>query len=1069
MPRNLDQVMEQYRNVGNMNISTPQPPPYVIPNAFRAPSYGPPPQMMQMGGDRFGAMVGRYGGYDDIVASRARQSAGTAGSWVGAAAGFGVGMVGGPKGAFLGAGTGEFLGGLAGTALGYVPGISHAFRGYQRLMHGGAIEQMAATNTMQQGMYGRVSLGAGAMGAGGGGINPMAAHELMQSFSPQRGGFDRQTMASLTSMAAETGFLDTSSNISQISGVVKKLAGVMGEMARITGDPDFRKNMRELSNMRDMGLTVDQSLRTLKDMRMFGRMAGGIERAQAGAMAGAQAFQQYGLTGGLGRGIGAGVAGMAGVGMGQLSPIERGLYGGQEGVQNTMLQGQAQFLGQTAKVFLPYVLERGKDGKLQINQQKLNQLRGGKLGLNEIMSQGQANLAGLGPHTMEDMLNNLPALQTQMGQQAGGAVGVFAMQAALAKRIQQQTGVTLESAANIATGSREAGVLLARHMNDPEMIKKMQAQTQEDMRHTRAEMRDQRAIQRDLEPGAFKRTWNEMIEKSAAGGGWLASWSQRRRGAQSREAWEQAREQAEEQDRAMGVTRYRAEPGMITDEEEQALATKRVGRRSKEQQREELMRRDEERSGWQKFWNPLETSDAVDERGTALERTGWGGSQVVSAWNDYGGSATGRRALTAGQLAAADIADNSRAWYNWSWGTSYGWEKFKAGFTGDETGLQRVRGKVEAAARSAEENERVITGMQKLTVDDFARGEESLIASLETGQKLGAGPTAQALAAAKQSINQYAYEQGSDDSSLDPGVIRQRLTQALIEHGNMPPAEAKAYVDRNSEKLTKQAYHWIGQTGDPNAKRALANTEDAANVVKARTYEDLSSNRAILGKKLRRAYTKLGLISEPMYGTTEVTGEEDVGITSLYKEEDADVRALSLVFGGFDSTEGMSEGAKKEFLKLQTQFSKTPEGRAKFERARKLSRKLTPEQRRRLATQHGEEFASGGSLEKLAGDIEQGISGGGGIYADLGIRPEVAAHAARMKAAGLDVSDIVGPGAGGSTAEGRKRLGELGELDATLNSMAAQLNEASANLMHAANVLQSSGVVKAIVSYRGGS
>jgi hypothetical protein len=507
---------------------------------------------------------------------------------------------------------------------------------------------------------------------------------------------------------------------------------------------------------------------------------------------------------------------------------------------------------------------------------------------------------------------------------------------------------------------------------------------------------------------------------------------------------------------------------MITDEEEQALAIKRVGRRSKEQQREELMRRDEGRSGWRKFWNPLETSDAVDERGIPLERTGWGGAQAVSAWGGAGGGATGRRALTAGQLAAADIADNSRAWYKIGWGTAYGWEKLKAGFTGDETGLQRVRGKVEAAARSAEENERTLTGMQKLTVDDFARGEESLIASLETGQKLGAGPTAQALAVAKQSINQYAYEQGSSDSSLDPRAIRQRLTQALIKHGNMTPIQATLYVDRHSEKLTRQAYHWIDQTGDSNAKLALANTGDAANVAKARTYDDLSSNRAVLGKQLRKAYTKLGLISEPMFGTTEVTGKEDVGISSLYKEEDADVRALALVFGGFDNTEGMSAGAKEEFLKLRTQFSKTPEGRAKFERARKISRELTTEQRQRLATQHGEEFASGGSFEKLAGEIERGISGGGGIYADLGIRPEVAAHAARAKAEGWDVSDIVGPGAGAVTAEGKKRLGDLGELDATLNSMAAQLNEASANLMHAANVLQSEGVVKAIVSYRGG-
>lgn len=83
MPRNLDQVMEQYRNVGNMNVPTPQPPPYMIPNAFQAASHQMRPPM-----DRMGAMIGGFAtNADDIVAARGRDTAGSWGRGIGTAVG----------------------------------------------------------------------------------------------------------------------------------------------------------------------------------------------------------------------------------------------------------------------------------------------------------------------------------------------------------------------------------------------------------------------------------------------------------------------------------------------------------------------------------------------------------------------------------------------------------------------------------------------------------------------------------------------------------------------------------------------------------------------------------------------------------------------------------------------------------------------------------------------------------------------------------------------------------------------------------------------------------------------
>ena len=173
MPVDLDKIKEQYSNLQNLNIPTPQPIPYRIPNAYGATSMQynasmtaaqqmrsfanmPTPRMSPrtMGYDS--AIANQVGSlatnYEDIVNARSVEAGGTIGSVGGGIIGGVVGGVAGPGGMMSGASMGSFLGGMSGGVLNAIPGVGHAMRGWQRWRHGGAMQQMAGMNQIQQGL-----------------------------------------------------------------------------------------------------------------------------------------------------------------------------------------------------------------------------------------------------------------------------------------------------------------------------------------------------------------------------------------------------------------------------------------------------------------------------------------------------------------------------------------------------------------------------------------------------------------------------------------------------------------------------------------------------------------------------------------------------------------------------------------------------------------------------------------------------------------------------------------------------------------------------------------------------
>jgi len=150
-----------------------------------------------------------------------------------------------------------------------------------------AAQHMSMMANIQHRTFGNLQLTGGDVGLGGAGMSMPAAMQLGQQFTAKaeswgrvRGAKDedvqkyKQDLVRMTEMAGQTGLLDASTNIDQISDTVMKLMKVMGRMAKLTGDPDFRNNLQQIGQLRTMGLSIDQAVETTRNLAFYARGAG---------------------------------------------------------------------------------------------------------------------------------------------------------------------------------------------------------------------------------------------------------------------------------------------------------------------------------------------------------------------------------------------------------------------------------------------------------------------------------------------------------------------------------------------------------------------------------------------------------------------------------------------------------------------------------------------------------------------------------------------------------------------------------------------------------------------------
>ncbi len=1067
--RSLDQVIAHYQAAGQqVTMPTPvqppmvtphmaQRPPYIVPNAFQktyAPGMGRTIEMYMSRGTSMGGMeqmappvtpqpimaapIPMAGltpnpMFHDPFQARAQQQVGSLGTsaaainrqwvaqsgqrWGGVVGGglgaVGGGMIGGLGGAFTGETLGEMFGGWAGNVANAIPGVGHAMRGYNQLRWGGAMQDMAGANRLRQGMLGNVQMsGGGGDMMTGTGLSAQGALGMSQDFGRAKiPGMNRNDLVNLAGAAGETGFLDSATDIGQITKTVKGLARLMGEMAKLTGDPDFRNNLRNLQNLRNTGMTTDQSMEFMRNAPMMGRMAGSAGRAQAGANIGGAMFQQMGLTPGLGMQTGAATAGIVHRGMGGVSDIQRGMWGGESGISKHMTEMQAQFMGQTSKMLLPYLVDRDKDGKLSINEDRMKSFRSGEIGFQDMVQQGAANMGGLGLGGLQDLLMQAPELQTELGQKIGPMGGYVSM-ANMARKLQQEMpSLTLGGAAAQVAGGAQQGRMLHQFMTNPNVSKRLiqdinvqQKQLKDKGRRDalasqvgESTFSERRAAENKLflDRGGESQDWSPLgVGRSAA----QALFG----GSQELEAFERTRDQEIEDSERTGLRRMIDRPGMRVSDKEVELADKRLS-------------------------------------------TG-----MKSALEQVEDPTTG--------VAAGQVSDAQRqAVFEWQGGATFG--EYKSDTFGGSPvhsrGLQAIGDFLHGGSATVQESfqrrlEHVkatgtrLTETRKITEKQYEAGEQKMYKSME--EQFGDN-YAQIIAAIKVRVIEYARAVGAGNTvgGMKMTKIRQIIQGVLKANsgGRMTSSQAAKWMEKNGDAMERWAIHWIDQAGDVNSKRALQQTERAQGMAKnAFNAEAAEQTQAELGKRANEKYFEMGLAAK----NDGPTKPEEEGISALYSEEDASVRAAATLMGE-SSVGSTQENAALEAKMITLQKEMGPE---KWARAKVLAKKLDPGQIDRMRQRVGGKIARGETtIEAHATSMEQGIHGEGKDKA-MAYRTWAAKMEGNRRDAGTDGTTEVGEGAGLGTKESSKQVAILEEQKVMLKDMATNMNLAAKTWLEAA-------------------
>jgi hypothetical protein len=390
---------------------------------------------------------GRMRAMDYIEATRLGGSmfsqaiAGTAGTAIGGTVG---GLVGAPFGQTV---TGATLGSVVGS-LALTPMIANSTvlqRGYVAATRPG-IERAIDTQVLQ-GISTRTVLGGSQLDLAGRGLSGSATADVVERMSEtlqrNKGTLTRRDLLEMTSVAADSGLLDMAQNGPQLAKTMDTVIKLIGSVAQVTGDPDFRKNMRVIAALQSQGAELSQIRGLTMRMSDMARMSGmSLEQAlSTGGVMGQQMGQALGVTGltGMQLGLGGQAYARQAVNAGVFSRQQLALMGGTEGAEQRMIQLQGQML-QSMDALLPYLTRMTAQGGIEVDKERLASFRSGDVSLSQMIRDG-ANSMNM--QKIQALENNKLKLRDDIGQGLG-TQGMLQGTLSQIRRVQQQTGGRLD-------------------------------------------------------------------------------------------------------------------------------------------------------------------------------------------------------------------------------------------------------------------------------------------------------------------------------------------------------------------------------------------------------------------------------------------------------------------------------------------------------------------------------------------------------------------------------------------------------------------------------------------------
>lgn len=844
---------------------------------------------------------------------------------------------------------GPLAGGLIGDFLGGALVNNPLTRGIYRWWNRNMIQQISRGAQLQQGLIGNVQLVGSDAAFGGTGLGMLGATRLGQRFQTMGANWARaermygrdassedaqqysQDLRRIAVEAGGMGLLDAATNIDQIAETTSKLMKVLGRMAKITGDPDFRNNMREIATLRQMGFSIDQALSATQTMAAYARAAG-VSRTDImsqGGVLGMGAFQQAGLASGVGLLYGAAAQATARQMMGTMTPIQEMLMGGQQGVQQRLVQTQAMFAGgPMMNAMLGATMGLGAGNQITLDPGRLRQILAGGMDFSRIAGAAQTNLMTIAntiaqrsgrsvQDVMAELMTRLPEMQSEIAQTLGPE-GMMNLQLAAVGNLSKQFGTTT---AAYLVGGAEGGQTLLRQLHPTALARRREA-LQDQLAELRGRAADEAAARaEDLRSRRAELRIDEMDARLRGfGSGYEYRLHRAARGAEgTRDADIKARDLAREQDEARGI-RGRI---YLTATQQALLPNRAVMEEFAGQERERRRR-----AGLVDLGAPGMT-DFGRARAYLEERIATGRERMTDDLMEALQDATGQRETGLGRIAS--WVQRQDVMFASGMVPSFGLDeatqaRYRTALVGAKT-LTLVAGGVRAL-RVAE----AVARTKDKTALDIMRRSGAIVSGLKR-RGTPEGEAEGTVAAIRSRVLAKAHEMGRD-GVFDMDALLAVAANELGKAPGMSPREAQRVIEQNRGAWEEYLVGAVRTMGSDEAKSAV--TSKAIYGEKL-----LTTKREDLEKQLEHAERGVALMVQQQgwlgsAGASRVMmeglgeGEREAVQALLGAESPEDARALAVYAAAVG---GGSEEARAAAQSEMYRMSQTSAGQKALSKA----------------------------------------------------------------------------------------------------------------------------------------
>lgn len=359
----------------------------------------------------------------------------------------------------------------------------------------------------------------------------VAQHIANQVYTLERGEgrFSGKEFMRMTDKMAQFGMLR---DVSTEGGLIKRVKEISEQLkifAKIANEGDVLEALKQMAQLRNLGISDANLNQAASNARAFARMAGLTKhQMQTAGMEGAQVFNQMGLSGASGYQLGMLNRGLATANMGIFSRGMLAQMGGAPGIAQQMTAGiGAAQQHQTALMLMHSFFDSQGKGQFNLNTGALNQFMSGKADIGDLFNRkvGQLQQSGDMLQHIQDFKERLPELREGL-QQRLGPVGMQLFTIRQAQALRRLTGgrMTTFTALQHLTGNEQQARVLARMMTSPQATGKMLEHLQFENRRRALSRRAEIEYQGGM--GArFKRWYRNLFGRGISRR--IASWAAR--------------------------------------------------------------------------------------------------------------------------------------------------------------------------------------------------------------------------------------------------------------------------------------------------------------------------------------------------------------------------------------------------------------------------------------------------------------------------------------------------------------------------------------------------------------